>query len=436
MPNTCTGHPDCNLPVEYPGGLCRQHAFPRPVTTVDTPNGKVSVGMCPACGKSSTYDPKQDRFYHMDGSNNDPCWLKLLRGSAGGWTAKHVTPAAPIGGEDMPDGFDPRYDDLYLTRDDLGAMPEVEPLIDGVIDRHTLFVIAGRDQTYKSFLALDWLCCLATGKSWQGREVEKCGVMYVVGEGAWGLHARVNAWETAHGEKVNWLTVRRAPVNLFKQASAFADLLARIEDIGIEIVVFDTLQRMSAGADQNSARDAGTIIEGLDRVRQVTNGAVGVVAHTDKGDNDTRGSSAFEDDADIVWRTRRDEDEQTIHLSLAKRKDGPAGLSFDLRPRMVDGTGSLVLESAKSFVPHPDRPPAQAWPVLRALGAKSVPTSGLSSSALKEAIGQAGKGGLYRSLDWLMDAGYVRKEELGRWPSYSITGEGQSRLAETLAEQG
>jgi AAA domain len=341
-------------------------------------------------------------------------------------------------GPDVDDTDDDRYNDLYLPRSALADLPRGEPLIDGVLDRHTLFVIAGRDHTYKSFLVVSWLCSLATGFPWLGRDVERTKVLYVVGEGAWGLHARITAWETAWGEQVDdkWFTVRRAPVNLFRYGAPFADLLARSEADEYGVVVFDTLQRNVSGADQNSARDAGVIVESLDLVRQATGGSTGIVAHTDKGDHDTRGSSAFEDDADIVWRCRRDEDEQTIRATMTKHKDGPEGLTLELRPRLIGGTGSLILEQATPLPITDRRPPAQALPVLRLLANGSVPTKGLSATPIADALGVRGRGPLYRSLDWLMEAGYVLKVELGQYPTYKITDEGVSQLAHTAADQG
>lgn len=330
-----------------------------------------------------------------------------------------------------------RYDDLYLPRSALADLPRGEPLIDGILDRHTLFVVAGRDHTYKSFLALGWLCSLATGHPWLSHEVERTKVLYVVGEGAWGLDARITAWETAWGQQVDdkWLTVRRAPVNLFRRPEAYFDLVGRVEVEGYGVIVFDTLQRMASGADQNSARDAGVIVESLDQIRHLTDGSVGIVAHTDKGDNDTRGSSAFEDDADIVWRVKRDEDEQIIQATMTKHKDGPDGLTLELRPRLIGGTGSLILERAAPLPITDRRPPSQALPVLRLLANGSVPTRGLSATPIADALGVRGRGPLYRSLDWLMEAGYVRKVEVGQYPTYKITDEGVSQLAHTAADQ-
>lgn len=37
------------------------------------------AGSCPVCDKRATYFPAEDRYYHVDGSSNDPCWLVLLR---------------------------------------------------------------------------------------------------------------------------------------------------------------------------------------------------------------------------------------------------------------------------------------------------------------------------------------------------------------------
>lgn len=333
-----------------------------------------------------------------------------------------------------------KYDDLYLPRSALANLPRGEPLIDGVIDRHSLFVIAGRDQSYKSFLALDWLCCLATGKPWLGKHVEQCRVLYVVGEGAWGLDGRITAWETAYGKQVEdeWFTVRRAPVNLFKHSEALADMAARIRDEHYGVVIFDTLQRMSSGADQNAAKDAGVIISTLDQLRHLThNGAVGVVAHTDKGDNDTRGSSAFEDDADIVWRMRRDEDEQAVTATLAKRKDGPDGEYHRLRPEPVKGTESLILVLASGLLMGASlKHPARTEDVLRVLSMTIHAETGASISAVSEILGLKGKGTVHNAMNWLVDRGYVRFEDRGRKSNYKITSSGSSMLKEMEESYG
>jgi AAA domain len=107
-----------------------------------------------------------------------------------------VLNGAPSGAIPLPSGPADRFNELFLPRSALDDLKRGEPLINGVIDRHTLFVVSGRDDTFKSFLVLDWLCCLTTGKDWLlgCTTPQRQRVLYVVGEGAWGLGARVRAW--------------------------------------------------------------------------------------------------------------------------------------------------------------------------------------------------------------------------------------------------
>lgn len=380
---------------------------------------------------------EQPPDYPMPWEDAEDLLLDIYGRYAAGMPIEEPTVLTGVGeGSGSQEG---KYDDLYLPRSALASLPRGEPLIDGVIDRHSLFVIAGRDQSYKSFLALDWLCCLATGKPWLGKEVEQTRVLYVVGEGAWGLDDRINAWESAYGTTVedDWFVVRRAPVNLFKHGEALADMAERIRDEKHGVVIFDTLQRMSSGADQNAAKDAGVIIATLDQLRHLTaDGAVGVVAHTDKGDNDTRGSSAFEDDADIVWRMKRDEDEQTVDAVLAKRKDGPDGETHRLRPEPVKGTESLILMLASGLRMGASlKHPKHVEGVLRALS-MSVFANGASQSALRTELGLGGTSSLYRALTWLLDHRYVQNVGVGKISNYKITEAGLSHLREMEEEYG
>jgi hypothetical protein len=92
---------------------------------------------------------------------------------------------------------DPRVenlDDEFLRADQLDELAAPEPLIDGVLTRHAYGIIRGRDQTFKSFITLDWALCLATGTRWQGRATEHVKVLYVAGEGAHSLGVRKRAW--------------------------------------------------------------------------------------------------------------------------------------------------------------------------------------------------------------------------------------------------
>jgi AAA domain len=101
---------------------------------------------------------------------------------------------------------------------------------------------------------------------------------------------------------------------------------------GYGLVVIDTLARCMVGADENSAKDCGQVVDALTRLRAATPGGLGVVLavhHTGKDGKTFRGSSVFEAGADTVYLVT--EDGGAITLDREKRKDGPTADQRTLR---------------------------------------------------------------------------------------------------------
>jgi hypothetical protein len=234
------------------------------------------------------------------------------------------------------------YAQLYLDADQLDQLPVADPLIDRVLSRQSYAILRGRDHTFKSFVALDWSWCLATGKKWQARDVEQVRVLYIVGEGAYGLRQRKQAWEAAWKTKIpaNQWAIRRQALDMHNGGPALDELLDRVHAGRYGLVVVDTLRRVSGRAEGNGS-DMGAVVDTLTRLREATdNGSVLVLAHTDKNDTDSRGYSGIEDDADIIWHAKRPKDGPAMALDLdcTKMKDGPDSERIEL-------TMSPVLDS-------------------------------------------------------------------------------------------
>lgn len=332
------------------------------------------------------------------------------------WEEANVTAGATVrrraaryiilNGRPPADNFDPEsaendFDAEYLDADELEDLPVPEPLIEGVLMRHSYAILRGRDGTLKSFTALDWALCLATGKRWQARDVEQVRVLYIAGEGAYGLAARMKAWEYAWRTPIDpeFFTVRKSAVNLYKGGPALTDLLTRMPDYQFGLVVIDTLRRASGGADGNSS-DMGTVVDNIERIKNATaNGSVLVIAHTDKGDNDSRGYSGIEDDADIVWSAKREEG--VLTLKNTKMKDGPDGLEIVLKA--IPTLDSLVLGNHRPEAPGTDDLTASEERVMDAMrttfaltGATAnelIDTTGLARSTFYRVRGQLLKSG-------------------------------------------
>jgi AAA domain len=302
---------------------------------------------------------------------------------------------------------------LYYDRAELNQLPTFTSLINGIIPRHSYGILRGRDHTLKSFAAIDWACCLATGKPWQGRDVEQTKVLYIAGEGAHGISKRVDAWEYAWSRPVptDMLTIRRLALNMYQPGPAFTELLRRVEENRYGLVVVDTLRRVSGPADGNGS-EMCAVIDNLDLVKNATdNGTVLVLSHTDKGDNDSRGYSGIEDDADFVWHAKRDED--FLRLELTKMKDGPDGKTIHLQA--IPTLDSLVLTSTTG-TPTPTTNESQ----IRILDTmRDLFPDGAYSGAIREAAGLA-DATFYRAMKDLKTAGHLANTGTIKRPFYEI----------------
>src|SRR5580693_546567 len=72
--------------------------------------------------------------------------------------------------------------------------PDPDWLIEGWLPEDAFVVLAGPSNTYKSFLAGDWGCCIASTRDWLWHPPKHGPVLYVFAEGGTGMGKRVRAW--------------------------------------------------------------------------------------------------------------------------------------------------------------------------------------------------------------------------------------------------
>jgi predicted GIY-YIG superfamily endonuclease len=58
-----------------------------------------TISQCPTCDKESIYSRAWDRYFHVDGTNNQTCWIAISRGP----TNKFDLPVGEWAADDMPD---------------------------------------------------------------------------------------------------------------------------------------------------------------------------------------------------------------------------------------------------------------------------------------------------------------------------------------------
>lgn len=301
------------------------------------------------------------------------------------------------------------------TTADLRAMPPPEYLIDGWLVRNSLAMLFGPSGTYKTFLGIDLALHVATGSWWHGKHaVTRPGrVLYVIAEGAAGAPARIAAWEKRrntsadNGAGVTWLP--RA-INLADrmEAAAFAEVA---QDVAPDLVVIDTLARCTLGAEENSARDMGAVVEALDSVRRATGACVLTVHHTGKDSTSgARGSSALRGAMDTELEMVAD----PLYVTVTKQKDGPEADRLYLHP--MPQVDSIVLEPTANIA-QGDHMGAADGPVLEALLDVHVP-GGVPSGTWQEAASVAPRT-FHRAKGRLVSKGLVRQLGSEGRPRYS-----------------
>lgn len=232
-----------------------------------------------------------------------------------------------------------------LSFEHLLDQPDPEWLIDGLIPEG-LSVLYGSPSTFKSFLALDWALCLATGRVWNGHKITEPGhVIYVAAEGRGGLKKRVLAWWEAN-DRPDMSRIHFLPeaVNLLGP-SEVALLKNTIEAVPgpVKMIVVDTMARSMVGGDENSAKEVGQVIEALDGLKVA--GKL-VVHHTGKNGSE-RGSSALRGAADLMILVRREENAPNVEIACEKAKDFEAWATITMRRELAED--SLVLAPVPIF---------------------------------------------------------------------------------------
>lgn len=275
----------------------------------------------------------------------------------------------PVGAMSPPSG-PTHLRDLLLRRSQLSVLPRPTPLIQGTLWRDTDAWLIGASGSGKSFVALDWMCHIATGREWNGRRVWPGLALYVVAEGASGIDQRVAAWEAAYepvGDELVVLPVAVQAVSRSGRTILPSESWRQLMDIGAElrpaIITLDTQARMTAGLNENDNGEMGEFVAAVSALRRAAGGAcVMPVHHTGRGGGDARGASAIDGAQDVEWKVTRAAGQMDGELHLDKNKDGPDGITHRFSMHMHElgwdpETGEPITSLSVSYDPFdtPDR---------------------------------------------------------------------------------
>lgn len=210
-----------------------------------------------------------------------------------------------------------------------GMITDLTPpsfIIDDIIPDFGLGMIHGQSGHGKTFAVMDIAYHVATNMDWHGKQVEGGQVVYLAGEGHHSLKYRLIGLKQKYGRKLNRLYVSQSGCNLNTQ-EGLSLAVASINDVheatgeSPKIIFVDTLHRFLDG-DENSSRDAKTMIEACDNLRDIFKCAVVLVHHTglSEGAQDrARGSSSWKGAMDFEYNIKKNNNK--LIMSCKKMKD-------------------------------------------------------------------------------------------------------------------
>jgi hypothetical protein len=170
------------------------------------------------------------------------------------------------------------------------------------------------------------------------------------------------------------------------------------------------------GADENSAKDVGVVVEAMTQLLGNTPDGRGVVLgihHTGKDGKTLRGSSAFEGAVDTAYLSTRDG--AVITLNREKRKDGPEHDRHELRIDPIKGTNSATISVHRGVVK-----PERADKLLSTF-VHHFATTGASKAELRK-VADMPDVTFYRAVSDLLKCGDLINEGTDKRPFYKVAG--------------
>lgn len=199
-----------------------------------------------------------------------------------------------------------------------------------------LTCIYGKHGSYKSFIALDLMLCVATDTPFHGKKVTSSPILYVCAEGAAGFWKRVIAWHNQHDIDAisDRITVYDGAVNL-NDTNTRQTFIESIKQLPMQpgIIVFDTLARCFGGKEENANSDMSAFVVACDEIGQTIGSKIIIVHHSGKDDTKgARGGSALPAavDTEICIKALT---QGIAKLSITKQKNFDSGspLSFKMQ---------------------------------------------------------------------------------------------------------
>lgn len=232
-------------------------------------------------------------------------------------------------------------------------------IVKGVLADAAMSVIYGPSNSGKTFFALDIAFNVSIGRQWNERRVKQSAVLYLAAEGGRGVLNRIAALKLEYGVTKVPLALKRAGLDLLHDQADLqhiVDLAAEVRSKTPNIplvIVIDTLSRIMAGGDENSAADMTALIRNIDAIRETTGAHVMLVHHTGKdAARGARGHSSLRAATDTEIEVANEDGARAAMVTKQRDYQGGETFAFALKSVTLgidqdgDEVTSCVVETA------------------------------------------------------------------------------------------
>jgi hypothetical protein len=223
--------------------------------------------------------------------------------------------------------------EYYFTRATsyLGQPAPLRWIIKGWLPEGGVTMVYGESGSGKTFITLDIACHIAAGLAWNGYKTKSGLVVYLAGEGNYGIRQRIAAWCKAHSiQNLDNLLISNKAIDIDSPAAA-AQIINAVRELTQDDAVslfIDTVNNHMSG-DENSAKDTRNMLNACNIVSRAMNAGICLNHHTGhaiESKQRARGSSAWKASLDasiLVSKT-----DNRIEISCTKMKDAEPPAPF------------------------------------------------------------------------------------------------------------
>lgn len=189
-----------------------------------------------------------------------------------------------------------------MTLSKLRARPKPEWLVEGLIAQSSICVIGGPTNIGKTFVGVDLTAHIALGIPWEGCEVVRGRVAYLIAEGSEFFPDRVTAWEQYNGQTVpeGEYLVHDGQGFMLLDPAAVGNMCATVVRNEIDVVVIDTLSQLGGLTNENDNAQMAGAVKAAVRIRRARPGCTVIIVHHANAQGLLRGAKALWADVDTV----------------------------------------------------------------------------------------------------------------------------------------